>query len=273
MNPAIVYKYLPANRIDALPEIMLRATERNSLNDCFDLYPFVDAIDIHQSNLLATKNDLVGRFNPNGNSRITETEAANAIEPMLRDKDQMQIAADRIKSIVDKAIATFGVISMSVSNDVPLMWAHYADAHRGFVLGIDVRAFRPFAVDREQPVHTVEYSRDRMKLNSDLITAGDVSGVYFHKSEDWSYEKEVRVLIPLNHDLLRCKSGGGAMRLLPIPKQFVRSVIIGARMSGSDEKSLRSSLCPANGYEPVEFYRAVPSPSRFELDIVKIGVP
>ena len=30
-----------------------------------------------------------------------------------------------------------GVLSLSRTNDSLLMWAHYADSHRGFVLGLD----------------------------------------------------------------------------------------------------------------------------------------
>jgi len=48
-----------------------------------------------------------------------------------------------------------GVLCMSKNWDSPLMWAHYADSHKGIVLGFDVP---------ERAFYKVDYVKDRPRL-------------------------------------------------------------------------------------------------------------
>jgi len=78
-----------------------------------------------------------------------------------------------------------GILSFSRSWSSPLLWAHYADKHRGICLGFDV------ARSNETYLKNIEYVKKRLPLPDKLD--GDFAEQFlFAKLADWEYEKEVR---------------------------------------------------------------------------------
>lgn len=80
----------------------------------------------------------------------------------------------------------------------PVMWAHYADKHKGVCLGFDIPHEPP-----NELVHPVSYSIDRLKLVLD--SARPLMGldqdiyrtVVYTKSSEWAYEREWRAIANL----------------------------------------------------------------------------
>jgi Protein of unknown function (DUF2971) len=77
------------------------------------------------------------------------------------------------------------------------MWSHYADSHRGFVIGFD--SDNPF-FHREKPrtmtpLDEVRYSNKRPVMPPfDEITPENTHElVFLTKSEHWAYEEELRM--------------------------------------------------------------------------------
>jgi hypothetical protein len=89
---------------------------------------------------------------------------------------------------------TRGVICFSQSWRNPVLWAHYADKHRGIALG--------FEID-ESKIQTISYAsqRLRMKLEDEsgnpALTPEMMNAILTTKYRDWKYEKEVRVVCAL----------------------------------------------------------------------------
>lgn len=88
----------------------------------------------------------------------------------------------------------FGLLCFTTEWKSPVMWSHYADKHRGMCLGFDV------AGEVAQPV-----SYDAKRISLEFIEGVDrprvepsmVEKLLTIKYEEWSYEKEVRVFLPL----------------------------------------------------------------------------
>ena len=62
--------------------------------------------------------------------------------------------------------ATFeeaAILCMSEDWDTILMWSHYADSHKGFVLGLDTSS--PFFADRDRAPMKVEYGEDKAVID------------------------------------------------------------------------------------------------------------
>jgi len=80
-----------------------------------------------------------------------------------------------------------GVLSFSRCWSSPLLWAHYADKHRGICLGFDVA--RADKISKE-----VEYVEKRLPCpEPDDLDKEDAQQFLFTKFADWKHEEEVRV--------------------------------------------------------------------------------
>jgi hypothetical protein len=89
---------------------------------------------------------------------------------------------------------TRGVICFSRSWRNPVLWAHYADKHRGIALG--------FEID-ETKIQTISYASQRLLMNIEdesgnlAITSEMMNAILSTKYRDWKYENEVRVICAL----------------------------------------------------------------------------
>ena len=93
-------------------------------------------------------------------------------------------------------VKTRGVTCFSERNDNLLMWAHYADGYKGMCLEFDTN-YSPF-----EKLHKVRYGLGFPLI--DVATCLDlkekkerdslIKDLYCHKSNDWSYEKEWRLI-------------------------------------------------------------------------------
>lgn len=111
-----------------------------------------------------------------------------------------------------RVIKSSGIFSLSESNRSLLMWAHYADQHKGMVIGLEDN----FLADNKNnniPPRLI-YSPNPIKVNYDTIRF-DVSEFHHSepnlesvskllamkmlitKSDDWLYEKEYRSILPI----------------------------------------------------------------------------
>lgn len=172
----ILYKYMPF-RIEFLENLLLRATGKESLNDPFEFEPSVEFVS---DLLMKTGNSILG---------TTKSEIENR-------------HSDIVSYPVAKATGwnikkSFGVICFSETHDNLLMWAHYAENHTGFVVGIDSEheffktKYADERIDYAGKVHRVLYRKRRVE-DSDRFAE-----LFLTKSDEWMYEKEHRFLVQL----------------------------------------------------------------------------
>jgi len=80
----------------------------------------------------------------------------------------------------DKPVKEKGVVCFSTTWADPVVWAHYADKHRGICLGFEIYNFQK-----------VDYVKERLIFPSD-ITLDALNAILSTKYENWQYEKEIR---------------------------------------------------------------------------------
>ncbi len=113
------------------------------------------------------------------------------------------------------------------------MWGHYADKHRGCVIGFDSthEFFRQPSLLRD-----VTYVKDRVVFDTSWHAGTPEqrnfgTQVVLSKNDDWTYEQEVRQILPL-HPLTRRPVGNGQVGFFrPIPVEIVRTITLGLKCS------------------------------------------
>ncbi|MGE3335407.1 MAG: DUF2971 domain-containing protein [Rhodospirillaceae bacterium] len=158
----------------------------------------------------------------------------------LRDKEERQALRKMRQHMHEKS----GVLCMTKRWSSPLMWAHYADSHKGMLLGFDVP---------ERAFYQVEYTSKRPNLSEfghktlDDITPEDIKRLTRLKSAGWSYEEEYRAYLALGVGEL---IDGAEHFFVPFSSNLkLREVIVGSRYKG-----LKSEVVAAVGDRTVDIY-------------------
>lgn len=106
-----------------------------------------------------------------------------------------------------------GILCFSETWRDPVIWAHYADKHRGLCLGFEVP---------KEKCQAVRYVDHRLVLPAKPSLA-DANALIFTKYSNWQYEKELRIWAALN------ESEGGLYFAEFGPMLSLVSVVAGAR--------------------------------------------
>lgn len=141
-------------------------------------------------------------------------------------------------NVIYKALQCVGIFCLAQENDNLLMWAHYAKEHEGVCLKFDLlKDTKAFS-----SLHKVVYSTDYLNFNfvTDLSRVNDI---LVHKSVEWMYEGEYRVL-KLNG------VGLGAVN----PESLVE-IDFGCRMSMENKQAIKNIVSRNPKYK-VQFKQA-----------------
>ncbi|WP_323905511.1 DUF2971 domain-containing protein [Aeromonas veronii] len=182
----ILYKYTNFFGVHALTNPQLRLSIPSTLND-----PFEGIFNEKLENEMFDKFDLE-------TLKIYISENSNA-------KTKDAIKRMTIKDIIN----IYGIIAMSETPRNLLMWAHYANEHKGICIGYKADLFDDLAHCPESRLN-LESKRPK-KVNYDNIRphetkskCNDINELikelenhFTTKSDEWIYEKEHRYIIPL----------------------------------------------------------------------------
>jgi len=188
--------------------------------------------------------------------RILKLHQAALIEDDLRSRDQASEVA--------------GVLCLSARNESIPMWSHYADMHRGVVIGIKARD-STFS----QAIHRrVRYLKRRRVSVDPFATVGtkkwweQINRTIFSKSQEWDYEQEYRILFSLK-DLVRGKlDDGRAAHFVDVSGSTIDCLVFGCLVPPEDEASIRQLLSSKKRFAGVKRFRAQRHRRWFTLEIV-----
>lgn len=171
---------------------------------------------------------------------------------------------------------TVGVICFASEKNNLLMWAHYAMNHTGLCIEFDTNASffngqyknsceglfgkgtQKDSYANLGEIKKVRYSNKR-PLFFDPTELSNDTDFWFIKSEDWSYEKEYRILLPVEHAIYEKN-----MLFYKINKKIIKSVTLGCQMSPKVKTEV-ASICSRLGIKVNEtFVNSI----EFKLDIV-----
>lgn len=125
-----------------------------------------------------------------------------------------------------------GVLSLCDAPDNMLLWAHYADEHRGAVLELDVSDLIAShrASDEIQAMAQVTYSDERIDFIGRRLPLWMTLN---YKSAAWAYEREWRLYRSLS--ALRHKTGD--IYVADLPPNAIKRIIFGVRAAALCEES------------------------------------
>lgn len=157
-----------------------------------------------------------------------------------------------------------GVLCFSETNTDILMWSHYANSHKGIVIGIDPQILCKQITSSDfdslfQSVHYDEkYPRVEYLKEFNLVkqTKMIVDKWYFTKFRQWEYEKEWRAIY---------KPG-----LTQFPKEIIQSVYFGAKFNPEKRDSWIKQIIDS-GIKP-EMHQASLDKTAYKINFESINV-
>jgi hypothetical protein len=265
-----LYKYLHPDRIDVLRNQCIRFSSPAVFNDPFELKPHLAALATPefaaaelQRSLPRILDEELAKFPTELRSLLPAEELKAYLELQLPSiqKSLEGMTAQMMPLFQDtmarKLEELLGVLCLSESSRSLLMWAYYADSHRGFVVQFDETSpfFDRRVSDKDELRHLrrVTYSSERPSLT--LSELEDIS-VFLVKSIEWEYEVEWRMIMPLADASHVLGTGPEAIHLYSFPASAVTSVILGCRMSEAKRSEIQSLLAESSQYAHVHCINA-----------------
>lgn len=172
----------------------------------------------------------------------TREEATRLIQSSFYDTTSVLEAL--LEKTADEMSSKVGLLCVSRRYDSLPMWAHYASNATGLVVEF-VCLDRIFAGDDTgilaQPI-TVRYGREARGVTFDPRSH---EALFFEKFQDWSYEQEVRVVLPLT-DCMQRDIAGKRLYLYQIPLDCVSRLFLGWRMRTETVDEIRAHVRSEN---------------------------
>ncbi len=246
------YKYLPFNEgsLKVITEGTLKFTSPLEFNDPFDCQPFFYAKSVESYTKAALKGLRKSVPNPN----LSPADRVRESDRLARRAKHKVSSGGFHKDL----LSTVGIVSLTVDPHSILMWSHYADHHRGFIVELAIDTTLPKSEWEHIFPLPVEYSENRPCLDWGSL-AFDLKGYFLTKSADWKYEAE--------HRIITTTQGPGIHRY---PRAHVlSSVIAGARM---EKKALGMLIractqASAETSKKIPVHRAALDPRKFKVRI------
>jgi len=151
------------------------------------------------------------------------------------------------QGITEKLPAMLGVLCLSRNSNQPLMWAHYADSHRGLMVEFD-DAHPTFNRKRSTDddfgyLRPISYSKLRPELTMQTFDGDNAFEVFaLTKADQWKYEEESRLIWPLKFADEIVETPSGPISLLSCPPSAVVSVTLGCKASEETLNGVRDAL-------------------------------
>ncbi|MBS0835681.1 DUF2971 domain-containing protein [Enterobacter hormaechei] len=261
-TPYTFLKFVTQDRIDILKDGYIRFTPPKDLNDPFEVNPVVIPHDPYNLQLIESGYDYQ-------NHEFTASDHDFSWKRFNK--------IGHYKNEYSKFSNKYGILSLSSSKDMCsmpsvaifseedprrnlLMWSHYTDEHRGFI----IEFHRNFIDDTE--ISKITYSHERPMVTQEEIESG-VIFPFFVKGEKWCYEKERRIIKPLEQaDKIVHLDNGNTIHLFKIKKSQIRSITTGCNMDTNKIEELKKIVFTDPELKNCIFYVSKIDNEGFALD-------
>lgn len=249
----ILYKYLPAARLDVLEHKRIRFTQPGDFNDPFEFRPQIQE---------SASDAQVQKYVENNYERLVEEELAKygalvqllpqamLKELLLKQKAMLPqvfrlLEPEMLKKVspmIDGFLnGNVGALCLSEVRDSILMWGHYAENHQGIVVGFDSNhsffSKRRSEQDEFGFLRCVNYQLQRPKV---VLNNTNSIEWFQTKSEQWCYEKEWRVLRVLSEAEHRIDAKPFPVCLFEFEADSIAEIIVGMRSAPSTIEKIQS---------------------------------
>lgn len=195
--PRSLYKYLGTSdfAFRVLEELHIRFSQPSVVNDPFDCRPQVVApADLDR--VVADQIDRATKLHPN---RWSPAQVAIARVKLLDSYNaNLRFRIRESQELLNQSLEAIGLLCLTETNDNLLMWAHYADSHKGFVLEFDTSRApliqRPGENEWQGLPVAVSYQDGPITTPCDSLELELPDELVLRKSTAWKYEREWRVV-------------------------------------------------------------------------------
>lgn len=266
--PSKLYKYFAPDRSGIFNDWLIRFTQHSALNDPFEMRPHISDFGTAEDNFssAAERSEKHARQNykelvKQYGSRISEADFLARVEKNSSTSIHKATATipklipEMARKIDETLNNDIGALSLCTHPANLLMWAHYGNSHRGFVIEFDTAS--PFFIQERPPKHVEaneedtaqfaeEYGRLRVVSYSNERPTTVVTEMSFDllltKGLDWKYENEWRMLMPLKYADVKTDKpdkSNHPVYLFKIPPKAVTKIILGC---AADSKLVAHAL-------------------------------
>lgn len=172
-------------------------------------------------------------------------------------KDLKNAVIDMYKAGFEVIRSSIGVYCLSCIPDSELMWSHYADSHKGYMLHfqIDYGEYMNLSMNQQIGLPTAVMYKDKLEpLNLREYMDNPLDGLerlIKNKSSVWDYECEIRIVNP--H-----KSG-----FIKLPTGWLKSIVCGINI----DPKLRDKLTSIASLRNLKVYNASMNDQDYKVDI------
>jgi hypothetical protein len=267
----ILYKYCDKGIVDILESLELKLPYVSEVNDPLECLPFFycpnDKPAIEARYIAALKRK--GKSLPTGYEQALDG---------LYQKGEIQKELAKSSLKCQKNLnQKHCLLSVSKTARNTVMWAHYANKHKGAIIGIDFDSIFP---SNGIQMDSVDYSKQRPKINilTDFETPPEAFlRTILIKSSEWKYEQELRTVFSVDtlgglkkQELACLKNFNGKKTwFLKLNPESIRKVLFGLFTEDSLKQAVRN-LIKRTELQHVKLYQAEESKT-YTLNLVEIN--
>ena len=246
------YKYVSAEIGLKILDGTIRFTQPNAFNDPFELVPeffYPDDLQIEALDFELHCGNQNFDLTPIDSSAVCNDIAA--------------------RNLVRELSNQIGILCLSRKHDSLLMWSHYADEYKGILIEFDkdheffLGSFEIPYIKERRKINLTDFSKSRTPIPISVLCT---------KSEQWSYEKEQRVIRSLDF----CRKIGTDINqnpifIMSIPLEAIKSITFVERTTIKNQKLIWEKIKHTN----IELKLATLANNEFQFryDIIKYNVP
>ena len=270
----VLYKYCDQlGAVKMLGALELKLPCISEVNDPLELLPFFYCPnDKNAMEAQCLRTFRSNRFGPSADwkQKLNEQFEKGEIQKNL---------IEGLRKLLDDLKQRSFLLSVSREARNTVMWAHYADKHKGAVIGIDFDNIYPGTNNvRNILMNHVTYSEQRLRVNvlDEMSPEAWLEKTLLTKSVDWSYEKEYRTAFFDKHLVHLSEKGlvslkdfdGKETWFLRLNPESIREVIFGLFTEDSLKLAIRN-LIKRPELKHVKLYQAKESET-YTLDLIDL---
>lgn len=260
-KPGKLFRYFDEKAAGIFAKPELRFASIVDFNDIFEMMPRLDGFIRDSHNIAVAREYTFLPLVSPAEKAISWQEFKNNNERQ-RLKDEPELCKKYQASFQQLQSNAFGVVCFSENVDSLLMWGHYTNCHRGFVVEFDPK--HSFFIPGN--FRKVSYSKSRVEFSLNLNQE-----VVFQKNDEWAYEQEYRLAVA-KKELYEGEAGEADRKpkkyyYLPLQMDSVKAVYLGCRIADDDKSKLMAGLA---SYPHVEVFAMEPHSIEYKLNAVRV---
>lgn len=199
---------------------------------------------------------------------------AYAYSAITKNKNKFVLTPAHVGKYIQELLPRLGqtyTSCMSKSFKEFLLWSHYADSHKGVVIGFNPNK-SPFV---DNPPISMDYSNERFILDADRILAcnvyEDIKDILLRKNKVWKYEKECRFFFDAqNYPEQIIWYDHNDNPVIKLDDAAIDSVYFGNRVSMEKINQIRNILLSQGRSDFIKLYRCRLSDTSYNLTFLEI---